>query len=289
MGVHRPDATERPFRRVGGPQSLERAEAVAIEEPLEIRISGEPLAITMRTPGSGSALAAGFLFAEGIIRSREDVGAVSVCGRPGEEGFGNAVEIIPAPGVVLDVDRVEASRRGTLTTSSCGVCGRKSVEDLLRHCGQLPDALTVPKELVVQSPAQLRASQRNFSLTGGAHAAAILSEDGQVLAAFEDVGRHNAVDKAVGALVLAGTISRTSEPPPRSGHGPPALLVVSGRASFEIVQKAAMAQIPVVASVSAASSLAIDLAQSARVTLAAFVRDGAFNCYTHPWRIRGLD
>ena len=261
---------------------------VAVEEPLEIRVSGDTVAITMRTPGQDRELAVGFLFSEGILRSVDDLGGVTYCGRPGEEGWGNIIEVTPAPGLVLEVERVSASRRGTLTTAACGVCGRRTVEDLMAVCSPVPPGLVLAPEVVARATEQLHDVQRNFARTGGVHAAAVLDAHGEVLASAEDVGRHNAVDKTVGTLVLAGAVrsSRASPSSPATPPGrPPAVLTVSGRASFEIVQKAAVARIPVVASVSAASSLAIDLAERSGVTLATFVRGGRFNLYTHPARL----
>jgi FdhD protein len=264
-------------------------DSVAVEEPLEIRVSGDTVAITMRTPGLDRELAVGFLFSEGILRSVDDLGGVSYCGRPGEEGWGNTLEVTPAPGVVLDVERVSAARRGTLTTAACGVCGRRSVEDLMAVCSPLPPGLVLAPQVVARAAERLGDIQRNFAHTGGVHAAAVLDSSGELLAAAEDVGRHNAVDKVMGALVLSGAVRSSRATPSLLAPRPertPAILVVSGRASFEIVQKAAVAQVAVVASVSAASSLAIDLAEQSGVTLATFVRGGRFNVYTHPTRLR---
>lgn len=261
-----------------GPLSEEQ-DAVAVEEPLEIRIAGEPVAVTMRTPGDDARLAVGFLYAEGILRSVEDLGTVTHCGRPGEEGYGNVLDVVPASGASFDVDRLLGARRGTLTTAACGVCGRKSIDDLLDLCRVLPPGPVVPREVLRTATEKLKGGQQVFARTGGTHAAAALDEAGQVLAAFEDVGRHNAVDKVVGALLYARRIGTGAT------AAPPAILAVSGRASFEIVQKAAMARIPIVASVSAASSLAVDLAQRVGVTLANFVRGERFNVYAHPERI----
>lgn len=263
-------------------------DAVAVEEPLEIRVSGDTVAITMRTPGQDRELAVGFLFSEGLLRSAEDVGGVAHCGRPGEEGWGNIIEVTPAPGLVLEVERVSAARRGTLTTAACGVCGRRSVEDLMAVCSPVPAGRGLAPEVVARATEQLRGVQRNFARTGGVHAAAVLDADGALLASAEDVGRHNAVDKVVGALVLGGAVRSSRASPSGPAPSPerqPAVLVVSGRASFEIVQKAAVARLPVVASVSAASSLAIELAERSGVTLATFVRGGRFNVYTHPARL----
>jgi FdhD protein len=283
--------SEREVTRLGSASSGEAggADWVAVEEPLEIRVAGDSVAITMRTPGDDARLAVGFLFSEGILRSIDDLGSVAHCGKPTEEGFGNVIEVTAAPGVTLDVEKVQASRRGTLTTSACGVCGRRSVDDLLALCGRVENDLTIDSEVLLAATGHLKNLQKNFSHTGGTHAAAILSPRGEVLATFEDVGRHNAVDKVIGHLVMKGEISRRSFRPPaaESKVPSPAILVVSGRASFEIVQKATVAGIPVVASVSAASSLAIDLAKRSNITLAAFVRGGSLNLYTCPERIEG--
>ncbi len=276
--------------RGGVPSSL--ADFVAVEEPLEIRVLGEPLATTMRTPGEDPRLALGFLFAEGIVRTVEELSSIAHCGRLGEEGYGNAIDVIPAGGVQLPIERVRAARRGTLTTSACGVCGRASIDDLLKLCEPIPADRTVPYPLLVGATAQLRDGQRNFDRTGGVHGAAAIDGTGQILAAFEDVGRHNAVDKVVGALVQQGKVASRAFPSATPALPPsqerPLILAVSGRASFEILQKATVAGIPVVASVSAASSLAIDLAERAGVTLATFVRGDGLNVYTHRRRIVGL-
>ena len=267
-----------------GTPAPSRADVVAVEEPLEIRLAGDTLAITMRTPGADHALAAGFLLSEGIIRSMDDLGTLSHCGRTDQDGYGNALDVLPAPGVQLVWERVTASRRGTLTSAACGVCGREQIDDLLARVEPLGEAPVVDAALVASAPDRLRAAQQAFDRTGGTHAAMILAADGTTLAVHEDVGRHNAVDKVVGALLLEGRIGPCRSPAP----GPaPALLVVSGRSSFEMVQKAAMARIPVLASVGAASSLAVDLADRAGVALATFVRGGSFNLYTHFGRIRG--
>lgn len=273
---------------------VRESDQVAIEEPLEIRIAGETLAITMRTPGEDEALAVGFLYSEGIIRDSSDLSSASHCGKPTDEGYGNTIDVIPAAGVVLQLEKVAAARRGTLTTAACGVCGRRSVSDLLSLCGELGNETNgVELDLLARSTEQLKQVQSNFSRTGGTHAAMAFTEEGEVLAAFEDVGRHNAVDKVIGRLVMDGLLTTNrfnSERHAISRKQPPkkaVLLAVSGRASFEIVQKAAMAKIPIVASVSAASSLAIDLARRANLTLAAFVRPGKLNIYSGADRILG--
>lgn len=275
----------RPVQRWDGTTLSRTAEDdIAVEEPLEIRVSGDSVATTMRTPGQDRELATGFLFSEGILQSVDDLGTLAHCGRPGEEGWGNVLEVTPASGAVLDVERVRAARRGTLTTSACGVCGRRSVEDLLAVCPPVPPGPQLRPDAVARATERLRDVQRTFARTGGVHAAAALDAEGHVLAAYEDVGRHNAVDKVVGALVLSGAVRNvrvTRAPLTRQ----PVVLAVSGRVSFEIIQKAAMARIPVVAGISAASTLAIELALRSGMTLATFVRDGHFNVYAGAERL----
>lgn len=274
---------ERPVVRVGGPGDARTAapDAIVVEEPLEIRVAGEPLAITMRTPGDDHRLAVGFLFAEGVIAGFGDVGTVAHCGRPGSEGFENVIDVSPAPGVALDPEPLARSRRGTLTTAACGVCGRRSIDDLLARCGPIPGGPAIALSTLRRSTERLRGEQPNFARTGGIHAAALLGRDGSTLAAAEDVGRHNAVDKVVGALLYERVVGAGAVP----SAARPAVLVVSGRASFEIVQKATVAGVPAVASVSAPTSLAVDLAEAVGIMLAGFVRDGALNLYSHPERV----
>ena len=268
---------QREVRRVAeGVLQAPAADDVVAEEPLEIRAQGETLAITMRTPGADRELAVGFLFAEGVIGSRDEVGRVAHCGRPDQEGYGNTIDVVPGPGVSLDIERLSATRRGTLTTAACGVCGRRTVDDVIARCAPLPvGRATIAAASILAAVESLRARQPNFARTGGIHGAALHDAQGNVLAAFEDIGRHNAVDKAVGALLLAGRIPGAEA----------ALLVVSGRASYEVVQKASAARVPVIASVSAASSLAVDLARAAGITLCGFVRKGTMTVYAHPERI----
>jgi FdhD protein len=268
---------QREVRRVAeGVLQPPAADDVVAEEPLEIRAQGETLAITMRTPGADRELAVGFLFAEGVIGSRDEVGRVAHCGRPDQEGYGNTIDVVPGPGVSLDIERLSATRRGTLTTSACGVCGRRSVDDVIARCAPLPvSRASIAAASILAAVEGLRARQPNFARTGGIHGAALHDAQGNVLAAFEDIGRHNAVDKAVGALLLAGRIPGSEA----------ALLVVSGRASYEVVQKASAARVPVVATVSAASKLAVDLARAGGITLCGFVRKGTMTVYAHPERI----
>ena len=267
----------REVRRIsGGVAQPATGDDVVVEEPLEIRAAGDTLAVTMRTPGHDRELAIGFLFAEGVIASRDDVSRVAHCGRPDQEGFGNTIDVAPAAGAEFDVERVSLTRRGTLTTAACGVCGRRSVQDVIDRCTALPQGPVLEAAALAAAMEKLRSFQPNFSRTGGIHAAAALDVELRPLAAFEDIGRHNTLDKVVGSLVLAGKI------PGREATA----LLVSGRASFEVVQKASAARIPIVASVSAASSLAIDLAGATGVTLCGFVRNGSMTVYSHPDRLR---
>jgi FdhD protein len=255
-------------------------DALAVEEPLEIRVDGDPVATTMRTPGADGDLALGFLFAEGILAGAEDVGTIIHCGRPGEEGYGNVLDVRSAGGVRIDPERVLEGKRFVRVGSACGVCGRQTIDDLLARVTAVDPALRLSPALVHAGIEALRRSQPVFERTGGLHAAVLLDAAGTVLAAAEDVGRHNAVDKAVGALLRTGRLG------PRAAPGSaPLLLAVSGRAGFEIVQKAAAAGVPAVASVSAPSSLAVDLARSAGVALLGFVRAGRMNVYSHGERL----
>jgi FdhD protein len=283
MKAGRPDPKGIALRglvRVTGDGGTEGAEdALAVEEPLAIRVDGETVAVTMRTPGQDADLALGFLFAEGIIAGAADVGSAAHCGRPGEEGYGNALDVRSSGGRPIDVERVLEGRRWIATTSSCGVCGRRSIEGLVERCGRIEAETRLAESMVHLCLERLHEAQPIFARTGGLHAAGLFAADGSLLSSAEDVGRHNAVDKAVGALLRRGLIG-----PGANGSGP-ALLAVSGRASFEIVQKAAAARVPVVASVSAPSSLAVDLAGQVGIALLGFVRQGRLNAYANAWRL----
>jgi FdhD protein len=249
---------------------------VAVEEPLEIRLAGDTVATVMRTPGDDHRLALGYLYAEGVLRSAADVTTISHCGRPGADGYGNVIDVVPASQAAIDWERFDASRRGGTTSSACGVCGRAAISDLLAGFPPMAAGAPVPAARVAAAVEALREHQPAFDVTGGAHCAALFARGGRLIAAHEDVGRHNAVDKVVGALL----VHRTRSAPPE-----PEVLAVSGRAGFEIVQKAARAGIPVVASVSAPTSLAVELASASGVTLAGFVRGSGMNLYSSPERI----
>lgn len=254
-------------------------DALAVEEPFEIRLSWgqgddrrvEPLAVTMRTPGADFELAAGFLYGEGIVDRVEDVLELTYCSGPEEQEY-NVVEVRLAPDVDVDM---EALRRNFYTTSSCGVCGKASLEAVrATGCTVLAAGPSIEARLVAELPVRLRDHQSVFARTGGLHAAGVFDSRGAPAVVMEDVGRHNAVDKAVGRLFLNRLL-----PADRS------VLVVSGRASFELVQKAVAAGIPVMVAVGAPSSLAVDLARSFRQTLVGFARDGGFNVYSGEERI----
>lgn len=271
--------TERSVQRRHVPSAqlpAAHSDEIAVEEPLEIRLAGDTFATIMRTPGDDHFLTAGFLYCEGIIHSLADLGKIAHCGRPTDAGYGNLVDVAPGPGTVLAPERV-TERRGTIVSSACGVCGRERIDDLVARLGKVPHAGTLAAAAITESVERLARAQRAFARTGAMHGALALSIGGQELALGEDVGRHNAVDKVIGKLLFGDLLT------PKRAEAQ--LLAVSGRSSFEIVQKAAAARIGVVVSVSAPTSLAIDTADSLGVTLAGFTRGDAFNLYTHPERI----
>jgi len=254
---------------------VERTETLVVEEPLEIRLNGAPLTVTMRTPGSDIQLAQGFLLTEGVIGGRDDVVTVRYCRGDGGDGLNtyNVLDVTLAPGVAAPDVNV---RRNFYTTSSCGICGKASLDAVATVSRYCPgdDPTVVAATTLTALPGRLRAAQKVFASTGGLHAAALFSSDGRLLVAREDIGRHNAVDKVIGWALEQGRI-------PLSGT----ILLVSGRASFELGQKAVMAGVPILAAVSAPSSLAVDLAAQSGVTLVAFLRGDSMNVYTRPDRI----
>ncbi len=262
--------------RIRGCESTFQPDELAVEEPLEIRLGYDQdgrrmhrsVSITMRTPGHDRELAAGFLFTEGIIDAPEQVAGIRGCGRS------NAVRVDLRPGVDVDLDRLE---RHFYTTSSCGVCGKTSMAAVRVACPNRPieDRPVVEASVIHGLPSALRAAQPTFERTGGLHASALFDVGGALLASREDVGRHNALDKLIGAQFLEGSTPLST-----------AVLLVSGRASFELVQKAAVAGIPILAAVGAPSSLAVELAREHGMTLLGFVREDRFNIYTGAGRIR---
>ncbi|MEV6314498.1 formate dehydrogenase accessory sulfurtransferase FdhD [Streptomyces sp. NPDC051776] len=261
-----------------------RPDTLVAEEPLEIRLNGRPLAVTMRTPGDDFPLAAGFLVSEGVIGSAEELANIVYCAGatveapPATAGAGsntyNVVDVRLAPGVPAPAITLE---RNVYTTSSCGLCGKASL-DAVRTTARWPIAdsppVRVEPALLSALPDRLRAAQRVFDRTGGLHAAGLFSAEGELLDLREDVGRHNAVDKLIGRALQSGSL-----PLSRS------ILVVSGRASFELAQKAVMAGVPVLAAVSAPSSLAVDLAVETGLTLVGFLRGSSMNVYAGEERV----
>jgi FdhD protein len=254
-----PPYTAAPADVLRLPGGLVEPDELAIEEPLEIRVDGRPVAVTMRTPGHDEELAVGFLFSEGIRPGSA---------RPTSDLAANTIEV-EAEGA--DLGRLQ---RNFYTTSSCGVCGKGALEAVAIEATRVTSELTVPMGLVGGLPERLRAAQPAFAATGGLHATGLFAADGELLCVREDVGRHNAMDKVVGWALGEGLV-------PLGEH----LLCVSGRLSFELVQKAAVAGCPLVAAVGAPSTLAVDLARDRGITLCGFVRGGRVNVYSEPWRI----
>jgi FdhD protein len=255
----------------------ERPDSVVGEEPLEIRVGGpgqdpEAVAVTMRTPGHDFELAVGFLLGEGVLDGQGAVRTVRYCDLPdGDPQRYNVVTVSAGAPVAL-----AGRRRSQAVSAACGVCGTATLDELAGRCPAVPEGVTIEAGVLARLPEQLRRRQRLFDRTGGVHAAGLFSPDGRALAVREDVGRHNAVDKLVGWAALGRRL-------PLAG----AVLCVSGRVSFEIVQKAAVAGISVVAAVSAPSSLAVATAERLGMTLAGFVRTDRANLYSAPWRVRG--
>ena len=262
---------------VGEDRRSIRPDTVVVEEPLELRVNRKPLAVTMRTPGSDIDLVHGFLLTEGIVCHRNDIEAVRYCDSRDENGRNtyNVLDVDLAPGVAVPATGVE---RNFYTTSSCGVCGKASLEAIRQQTRYPPgsDQTRVYSSTVTRLPDKLRGAQKVFRATGGLHAAGLFTAEGDLIALREDVGRHNAVDKIVGWATQNDHLPLNST-----------ILLVSGRASFELTQKAVMAGIPILAAVSAPSSLAIDLARDAGVTLIGFLRGTRMNIYSHPARILG--
>jgi FdhD protein len=277
--VNRPILTV-PVQKIEGDSSAPVQDLLAVEEPLEIRLGDRSVSITMRTPGHDFELAAGFLFSEGILHDAAEISEIRWShienGNPRQ--LGNSVTVDLKPGVAVDFDRLE---RHFYTTSSCGVCGKASIEAVIeateaQGCPALPRNAPVVAASVIHSlPETLRRQQAVFERTGGLHAAALFDPQGKLQLLREDVGRHNAVDKLIGAEILAGHMPLENR-----------LIFVSSRASFELVQKALMAGIPILAAVGAPSSLAVETAQRFHMTLLGFVRDGRFNIYSGASRIQ---
>jgi FdhD protein len=256
--------TRRPATRVEVQRDgVRRFDEVVTEEPLQIRVDGTDLAVTMRTPGHDFELAAGFLVGEGLVRGKDDIVEVKYCVGPDAVQDYNVVTVMArAP--------IDVAPRSTTMTAACGLCGTRSIDDVHVACDVLPPTPPVPIDDLLAMPSTMRAEQALFERTGGVHAAALFDTQGALVAVREDVGRHNAADKVIGRALLDGRL-------PLHGH----VLVLSGRASFEMIQKAALAGITAVVAVSAPSSLAVEAAQRLGVTLVAF----GGNVYAHPERV----
>jgi FdhD protein len=276
-----PPASLTPTRRVAVTRvtaagATRTTDVAAAEEPLDVRLHGRSFAVIMRTPGEDRELAAGFLLSERVIRSADDIGAIEHCRHPDETRAHHVVEVFLCGDAAARVPALLEGRRQVIANSACGVCGRATIDELRADIAPLDAVWIVDVAVIRQLPDRLRARQTTFEETGGLHGAALFALDGTLLGSAEDVGRHNAVDKVIGARVLGGDSAS------------PGVLMVSGRVSFEIVQKAWVAGIPVVAAISAPTSLAIELAEEAGITLLGFVRDRSLNIYTHPSRIGGV-
>lgn len=263
--------TRRPIHRLTHEGVRRRQDVLAVEEPLELRIDDQPFVVTMRTPGNDVELAAGFLFSEGVIARGDQIREAMHCGGPGTGGGENTYNVlsltltVPAP-----------MRRAFTATSACGVCGKDSIDSVrtISAHDSGADASPISPQVLEALPGRLREHQRIFSRTGGTHAAGLFTYEGEVLAVREDVGRHNAVDKVLGWALLNDRVPLTR-----------VALQVSGRASFELLQKASMAGVPVFGAVSAPSSLAVEMAEEAGITLAGFMREGQMNVYANGHRL----
>ncbi|MDQ1636249.1 MAG: FdhD protein [Frankiaceae bacterium] len=267
--------SRRKVIRIDGSSRRERIDTLSAEEPLEIRVAGTSLAVTMRTPGADMDLAAGFLLTEGVLRAPGDLAALRYCAGTDDQGLQtyNVLDAALAPGVAAPDPSVQ---RNFFTSSSCGLCGKASV-DAVKVASSFEvrdDPLNLPVEVLTTLPDTLRAAQATFEKTGGLHAAGLFTADGRLLVAREDVGRHNAVDKVLGWAYREGLVPLRST-----------VLMVSGRASFELTQKALMAGVPMLAAVSAPSTLAAELAEEVGMTLVGFLRGQTMNVYSCAGRL----
>ena len=248
------------------PQKI--SDHVAPEEPLEIRVDTRPVSVTMRTPGDDEELAAGFLYTEGLIKRREDIAAISPYQR---NETGNVTNVFLAPSLAVDFGRLT---RHVFASSSCGLCGKATIQAVHQHFKPLRGQFSVKASTVLSLPEKMRNEQKAFERSGGLHAAAVFDRLGKLVVLREDIGRHNAVDKVVGYGFLRGLL-------PFDRH----ILLVSGRASFEILQKALAARVPILCAISAPSSLAVEFARESRQTLIGFLRGERMNIYSHAQRI----
>ncbi|MFI5151240.1 MAG: formate dehydrogenase accessory sulfurtransferase FdhD [Bacteroidia bacterium] len=279
--MSRPSVTSVSVKKINGAQAHHTDDLLAAEEPLEIRIGfgarhereQKTISVTMRTPGNDFALAAGFLFTEGIIRKATDIVSVAYCeGSNSSENNGNRVRVELQEEVSVDIPLLE---RNFYTTSSCGICGKTSIDAIRTLCPPYPDdTLTISKNIIHSLPGKLLAHQTIFKHTGGLHSCAFFDPYGDLLLQTEDIGRHNALDKLIGTVLLSGKINLSE-----------GILLLSGRASFELIQKSAMAGIHIVAAIGAPSSLAVETASAFGISLIGFLREERFNIYTGDKRI----
>ena len=258
----------RILRYTAGADPAPACDELSVEEPLEIRVKNRAVSVTMRTPGHDEELAAGFLLTEGILKARGDVVAIEPCAAARE---GNVINVTPSPSAAVDFDKLT---RHVFASSSCGVCGKATIDSIHARFEPVDSNVTVDVQTLLALPEKLRQAQSTFARTGGLHAAGLFTLSGDLIVAREDVGRHNAVDKVLGYGFLHGLL-------PFDRH----VLLVSGRASFEIMQKALAGRIPIVAAVSAPSSLAVDFAAESGMTLVGFLREGRMNVYSEPSRV----
>jgi len=262
------DSRRVPVLKIVEKQTDSIEDDVVIEEPLEVRVNGDSFTVTMRTPGDDFDLTVGLLWTEGVIRSREEIGTIAYCPDEEQPDLRNVVNV-----VLIDSKRKLESSRRMWSNSSCGLCGKATLEAIHQVCRPVAGSLVVSTELLFSLPSRLRQSQENFERTGGIHAVGLFDDRGSLLILREDIGRHNAVDKVLGAALVGGlSLSGT-------------IMLVSGRLGFEIAQKAVVAGVPIVASISAASSLAVELASEFGMTAIGFLRGRSMNVYSHPHRI----
>ena len=258
--------------RVDRQQWVREYDLAATEEPMEVRVEGESFAVLMRTPGADRELAVGFLFSERVILGAHEIGTVEYCVDPDDPHLKNIVNVHVLGDAVST--RLNQQRRRVVTTSACGLCGRGTIESLRVDTPPIETTKTLEARVVTALASRLRSKQRGFDRTGGLHAAGLFDLSGELETLAEDVGRHNAVDKVIGRRLFCDELPLTTS-----------LLFVSGRAAFEIVQKALLAGIPFVCAVSAPTSLAVELAEQTGITLLGFVRGDTFNIYSHPERV----
>ena len=265
-------AATRLARYENGVAPREKDDELAVEEPLEIRVEGQSIAVVMRTPGHDRELAAGFLLTESIIHSARDLFDITTCVEPGNAGKGNVIDVALAKPANFDLKKLT---RHVFTSSSCGICSKASIDAVMHARSPLKSDLEIPADLLLQLPSRLGDGQATFKRTGGLHACALFDREGVLIALREDVGRHNALDKLIGHALLAKRL-------PLDAH----IVLFSGRASFEMMQKAYLAGIPAVAAISAPSSLAVAFAEQSGQILAGFVRGESMNVYAGAERVR---